>query len=152
MRDPVNSAHSLGAPSHGARVEPDGAALVWRASYHQTSERWHIEKRQVIMPVQEQRERHPLLDHSLGTNIHSSRYSSRPAPAQMNNAVKSSRPSQASVPDNRAIPPQTPPNQRSVRLRRKAFTVDASGSRDGGGSEFSNRCFARLNSSSVKPT
>jgi len=35
---------------------------------------------------------------------------------------------QASAPVIRASPPHTPPNHRPVRLRRKAFTVDASGS------------------------
>src|ERR1700730_4286943 len=66
--------------------------------------------------------------HSLGTKIHSSMYNSRPAPAQINNAAKSSRHTQASIPVDRAIPPHTPPIDRAPRLRRKAFTTDASGS------------------------
>src|ERR1700731_1212594 len=63
--------------------------------------------------------------HSLGTKIHSSTYNSRPTPAQKNSAANSSRHIQASIPVERAIPPHTPPNHRSVRLRRKLFTTDA---------------------------
>src|ERR1700675_1611437 len=93
----------------------------------------------------------PLLDHSLGTKIHSSKYTSRPPPAQINSAAKSSRHTQDSIPVDRAIPPHTPPNTRSVRLRRKVFTADASGSLRRVCSAPRRRSFARLNSSSVKP-
>jgi drug/metabolite transporter (DMT)-like permease len=90
-------------------------------------------------------------DHSLGTKIHSSTYNSRPAPAQINSTVNSNRHTQASIPVDRAIPPHTPPNHRSVRLRRNVFTADASGSLERVCSVFRRRSFARLNSSSVNP-
>jgi len=44
-----------------------------------------------------------------------------------------------------------PPNNRSVRLRRKVLTADASGSVERACSVFNRRSLARLNSSSVKP-
>src|ERR1700722_18501799 len=92
-----------------------------------------------------------FLHRSLGTKIHSRTYTSRPTPAQINSAAKSSRHTQASTPVDRAIPPHTPPNQRSVRLRRNVFTADTTGSWECACSVFSKRSFARLNSSSVKP-
>src|SRR5882757_6367738 len=92
-----------------------------------------------------------FLPHSLGTKIHSSTYNSRPAPAQMNSTVNSSRHTQASIPVDRAIPPHTPPIHRSLWLRRKPFTTDATESLDRVWSVFRRRSFARLNSSSVKP-
>ncbi len=47
---------------------------------------------------------------------------------QINSTVNSSLHTQDSAPVNRASPPHTPPNHRSVRLRRKAFTEDANAS------------------------
>jgi hypothetical protein len=89
--------------------------------------------------------------HSLGTKIHSSTYNNRPAPAQINNAAKSSRHTQAAIPVDRAIPPHTPPIHRSLPLRRKAFTADANGAFESVCSGFKRSSFARLYSSSVKP-
>jgi len=90
-------------------------------------------------------------DQSRGTKIHSSTYSSSPTPAQMHSAVKASRHIQASVAVDRPIPPHTPPNHRSVRLRRNALTADAGESCERLRSAFKRRSFARRNSSSVKP-
>src|SRR5271156_5498365 len=88
-------------------------------------------------------------DHSLGTKIHSSRYRSRPAPAKMNNTVKISLQTQDSAPVDRAIPPQTPPSTRSLRLRRKELTAATTGSSARPPCAFNSRAFASANSSSV---
>ena len=88
--------------------------------------------------------------YSLGTKSQSNRYNSKPAPAQTNSAVNISRHTHASIPVDRAMPPHTPPNHRSVRLRLKELTADTTGSLERACSEFSRRSLARTNSSSVR--
>jgi len=68
------------------------------------------------------------LPYSTGTKIHSNRYINSPTPPQIISTTKSNRHNQDSIPVDRAIPPHTPPNQRSFRLRRNPLTADARGS------------------------